>query len=354
MSKVYYISSFSEGTRLHGGTLRTMQIRELLNKKFGATKELNFNFQIKFKSLTTLPSILRPAVLKKILRGLSLAGCLKSAYLMKQVVRCIPKKSYVCLEVCGANSILIGHLLIDRECRIICFPHNIEALVCGVKTRLFHDEFSWLRMELELYRNSKQVFAISSFDHAILRSLNVDAEIFPYFPCSQRMTFLDEIRKIRKDSPSKGDFLLFASVGNQPTRMAVEDFLETFSARTFSAKYNLLVAGRGTEIFTHFNSKRIKIIGDINEESARLLQQKALFSVVPVIQTTGFLTKLVENNLMGLPTFVIGSYIQASSLEEYGIFMKEKLLISDVENTLNNLSNNHFRRFQRTEISVQF
>jgi hypothetical protein len=354
MSKVYYISSFEGGANLHGGTLRSMQIREVLNEIFHDIHELNFDFQIKPVPLGAAPSLMRPAMFKKMLEGLSLPGGLKLASLLKQVTRCIPKNSCVCLEICGVNSILLGHALINCGCRIICFPHNIEALVRGVKTRIFYDEFSWMRMELEVYRKAVKVFAISSFDRAILGSLGVDADVFPYFPCSQRMAFLSKINKTREDNCPKGDLLLFSSVNNHPTRVAVEGFITAFAEHAPSCKFNLLVAGRGTRIFHQFDGEKIRVLGEVNEEDAKSLLQQASFSIVPAIQTSGFLTKLVENNLIRLPTLVLGSYLQASSLEGYGIFMQANSSIANAIKTLNEPLNKSFSKFERTDICIQF
>lgn len=352
MNKVYYISSFTKDSSLHGGTLRTMQIREELDKQFRDIHELNFDFQIKLASLRVAPLLLRSTTFKKILEGLSLPGSIKLASLLKQVIQYIPKNSCVCLEVCGANSILLGHALISRGCRIICFPHNIEALVQGVKTRIFYDEFSWLRMELELYRRAVQVFAISSFDRAILASLGIKVGIFPYFPCSQRMAYLSEIKKAREDNLPTGGPLLFSSVNNYPTRIAVEGFINAFVEYASSCKFNLLVAGRGTEIFSRVDCKKIRILGEVSEEDAKSLQQQASFSIIPAIQTSGFLTKLVENNLIRLPTLVIGNYLQARSLEKYGIFIQENFSIA--LETLNEPLNINFSKFEPTDIHIQF
>lgn len=356
MSKIYYVSSFSKDSSLHGGTLRTMQIREELDKQFHDVHELNFDFQIKLELLGAAPLLLRPTTFKKILEGLSLPGSVKLASLLKQVIQCIPKNSCVCLEICGANSILLGHALISRGCRIICFPHNIEALVRGVKTRIFYDEFSWMRMELELYRKSVQVFAISSFDRAVLASLGVKVGIFPYFPCLQRMAFLDEIKKVREDNrlTRTRDLLIFSSVSNSPTRIAVEGFIHEFTKHASSYKFNLLVAGRGTEIFDQLDSEKIKILGEVDEEDARLLQQRASFSIVPAIQTSGFLTKLVENNLISLPTLVLGNYLQANSLEDYGIFMQADSTIKNMIKILNKPLNYSLKKFNHANIHIQF
>jgi hypothetical protein len=351
MAELFYISSFKEGSALHGGTLRSMQIRENLLETSHQLREIEFNFQLGIQSILGLPSMLSAGLAKKCFDGLTPAGALKLASLIYQVKQMVPVKSRVCLEVCGANSVLLGLALIAHGCEVVCFPHNIESFVHGVQTRLFKDEFSWMRSEVELYRRSGRVFCISSFDQAVVQCLGVAAEVFPYFPSDARLAWLSEIREHRYAEGQDGTLLLFSSVNNPPTKIAVERFIDNFQ-NIYNDGQRLVVAGRGTDSLKCYETQNVQVLGEIDETEAQLLQIRASISLIPVIQTTGFLTKLVENNLIGLPTLVMGDYQQATGLEHYGIFVGEISSLSGVMEVLNTAESQRFSNFQKPKINL--
>ena len=45
--------------------------------------------------------------------------------------------------------------------------------------------------------------------------------------------------------------------------------------------------------------------------------------IINQVQTSGFLIKLVEFNLAGIPILITSDYFQAKNLEKYGIFYKK-------------------------------
>lgn len=295
-----------------------MQIREeLINTIYGLT-ELTFDYNIKCNYKVIINSILYLAPFDCRPKGLTTAGHLKYAYLRSQIANIIPKGSNIYLEICGVNSILLGLALVKHGCHIICFPHNIEAMVPGANTRLFRTKFCWLENEIALYEKSESVQCISTLDQSILLCHGINAKFYPYYPCSERLEFLKSLKSKReKHVNQKGEFLLFTSVNNPPTFTAVTNFLQLIIKN--KSKINLIVAGRGTSKLKCFSSNSIRILGEVEDELSTKLLVEASFSIIPVIQTTGMLTKLIENNLIGIPSIVIGCYLQAQLLYEYGI-----------------------------------
>lgn len=304
---------------MHGGTLRSMQIREALNDQFEELNELEFEYELSVSGLVSALSRISPSLARKWFHGLTLAGLLKLAWLRVQVQRRVEPGGLVFLETCGINSILLGHALLEHGCRIVCFSHNIEALVRDVNTRLVCDAFSWMRFEMGLYKSASAVHTISEFDCAVIACFGVNAKCFPYFPCRSRLTWIESIRARREKYLAGSSLLLFSSVNNPPTRRAVGDFLDDFDASSVLSSQNLIVAGRGTEMFRTRAGERVQVLGEISSGVAESLQVEASLAVIPALQTTGFLTKLVENNLVGLPSLVVGDYLQAEALEKYGV-----------------------------------
>jgi hypothetical protein len=316
MTQIFSISSFKSDDAMHGGTLRSMQIRETLNLQIPEIVEIEFDYSLEF-NLRFFSSVgsFKPKLFSS---GVTIPGVIKYATLCNQVRKKVSRGSIVFIEICGANSILLGLALQSIGCRLICFPHNVESMVQGVKTRMFRDVFSWLRFEMELYKNASQIYCISTLDAAILGCYGVSASSFPYFPSESRMKWLMEIQVARRRGASGAGALLFSSVNNPPTRIAVDAFIKEY-ANSCSLDLPLTVAGRGTEVLSNHECESIRVLGEVTEEEALALQKNAEVAIVPARQTTGFLTKLIENNLIGLRTLVFGNYLQAEGLEDYGV-----------------------------------
>ena len=73
-----------------------------------------------------------------------------------------------------------------------------------------------------------------------------------------------------------------------------------------------------------------------------LLHAKA--AVIEQPPTSGFLIRLVEFNLAGVPIFVSGKYLQSKRMEDYGIFSVSKL-----EDILSTQTLQSFKKFSFPE-----
>ena len=96
------------------------------------------------------------------------------------------------------------------------------------------------------------------------------------------------------------------------------DYIQSFKQQKISTK--LKVAGFGTDIFKEFNSINIQILGSVTDKELKDLMKKAKCLIVNQAQTTGFLIKIVDFNIAGIPIFVTSEYYQAYNLEKFGIF----------------------------------
>ena len=67
--------------------------------------------------------------------------------------------------------------------------------------------------------------------------------------------------------------------------------------------------------------------------------------IINQAQTSGFLTKIVEFNLAGIPIIVTSNYYQAKNLEEYGIFNKDIKYLSKY--LLNRLLSKKYKFFEK-------
>jgi hypothetical protein len=175
--------------------------------------------------------------------------------------------------------------------------------------------------------------AICDFDQAIIESFSSNATVFPFYPVEKKLNSLRLIKSARIHVASN-DVLLLGTAGNPPTRIAIEAFLQKATATNFG-RFKITVAGFGCEVFSAFNSKDITILGSLSEERLNQLLVHVHCILIPVFQTTGFLTKLVDMNLAGIPVVLVGHYLQAINLENYGIYFSNTL--TDLPNILKSI-----------------
>ena len=65
------------------------------------------------------------------------------------------------------------------------------------------------------------------------------------------------------------------------------------------------------------------ILGAISDKKLIELMKNAKCLIINQVQTSGFLIKIVEFNLAGIPILITSDYFQAKNLENYGIFYKK-------------------------------
>ena len=155
-----------------------------------------------------------------------------------------------------------------------------------------------------------------------------------YFPAEKDHKKLRTIRRIRKKSflnKKSCHILLLGTVSNPPTRQGMLNAIKSFKNQ--NSKYHLNVAGFGTDIFNHLNSSNINILGSVTEKKLQELMQEAKCLIVNQAQTTGFLIKIVDFNLAGIPIFITSEYYQGYHLEKYGIFRKDYTQIFKILNS---------------------
>jgi hypothetical protein len=66
-------------------------------------------------------------------------------------------------------------------------------------------------------------------------------------------------------------------------------------------------------------------VGEVDNDTLNRLMIDCAFALIHQPPTTGFLTRLVDLNLAGVPVAVIGGYEQAQQLLAHGIFTFETL-----------------------------
>lgn len=323
--KYLHFSIFLGNLERHGGGRRSEQISELLENSGLAGISVNpyfgilSSFQVAFRH----PLLFLEAILFSIYLcfkcGLSLIGVVKFSIYSVNLIKNIKGTEFDVLlhETAPGVSIPFMQYLKWKGVPYIAIPHNIECLVPGQVIDMFRNECYVYLAEMTGYRAAQRVISICKFDAAILRSAGVLAEVLEYHPVRNDRVRFDYIRKSRGNCSEAVGFLLLGSAGNVPTYYGIKGLLEYFSQ--IDSDFCLTVAGYGTEVFKSYQNKKITVMGSVSEQEIDSLLINATALLINQPQTTGFLTKIVEMNLCGVPQIVVSDYFQIDGMERFGI-----------------------------------
>lgn len=322
--KYLHLSIFGGHAKRHGGTRRSEQIQEMLNGADGVS--VNPYLRLKPSLLVALChplTFLRALCFSAYLfatRGLSLWGFLQYAACSVNLMKVLERHEFdiVLHETAPGISIPFMRYLAWRGFDYIAIPHNIEYLVPGQVMKAFRANHRVYQTEVEGYRSARQVLAICEFDAAILRCSGADARTLEYRPTRRDRARFESIRESRAARSCFDGFLLLGTVENTPTFNGVKVLLDTL--RATHPELRLTVAGYGTEAFRDYQSDSVTILGSVSESQVESLLRGTTALLINQPQTTGFLTKIVEMNLCGVPQILISDYFQAKDMNRFGIF----------------------------------
>ncbi|MFC2108304.1 hypothetical protein ACFLS5_02465 [Candidatus Bipolaricaulota bacterium] len=327
--RIIFIPEFGQGEG--GGNQRSSQLAADIAKVFGETKSLDISYHKK-KAEWLMAVALLPVVWYKLRTyNLTTLGWLRACSLYKILRKDLAQKREVLFLIEGFHSVflILGILIRESREQYITFPQNIEFMVPGSHNKHFRTLEGRFRAEISLYRGAIRNVTISEFDRAIIETFSANACTYPFYPIEERLRFLRKVKTARRGSPGR-EVLILGTTLNVPVRMAVEDFLRKVSGHK-CGEFKINVAGLGTEKLCEYASSEITIMGTISAEKLAQVLASAYCVLVPVLQTTGFMTRLVDMNLAGIPVVIFGNYLQARNLKDYGIYFAERIEdLSDV------------------------
>lgn len=228
------------------------------------------------------------------------------------------KAGHAFLEYSVGVPTFVALMLSDRNIPYSILPHNIEFMVPNQRDKFFRSFGAAVEREVSVYRHAVVAHCISRFDQSILDCFSIKTNVFPYFPVMRDVKEFHGIRRMRLQR-KRGHVLILGTAYNPPTKQGMEVLLKAISDEP-EWRVPVVVAGYGTEAFDGWASDKIKIMGCVSSQSLKELMVQAHYVIVAQPATTGFMTRLIECNLSGVPVFIAGSYAQAEGLESMGIF----------------------------------
>ena len=350
--KYLLISNFLGCKKRHGGVKRAYQIKEIFDNFDCISINPYLSLKNSIKKAFNYPFIFIDALKFSIyfyLKGLSFRGIILFSFKSLEIIRIIYsfKDREIIIEGGGNFPIVLMNYLIFKKIRFYTFLDNIEYLVPQENIiNYFKSNKYKYNFEIEGYKKAKSIFTISEFDSAILGCHSIKSKTLNYFPCEKDLLEINEIKKIRNKefiNKKDGHILLLGTVHNTPTKNGILEAINFFNKQ--NKNYYLKVAGFGTEIFTKYNSDYIDIVGSVTDSKLKELIINTKFLLINQMQTTGFLTKIVDFNLLSVPIICTSEYYQAKNLEKYGIF---KVCYSEIPKLLtSNILEKEFEFFEK-------
>ena len=217
--------------------------------------------------------------------------------------------------------------------KVVVLPHNIEFLVPDREVLSRFRSYRGLReTELFIFQGADKVFTISKFDSAIVESIGGIAQCLSYWPCKEDESALLRIRDKRKSRRARTHTAVcVGTIHHGPTRRGFEAYLPIL-AEELGSKYQVLVLGNGTEALSN-KIPNVKVLGTVSAEILAEVLEDVDFAVIPVLQTSGMLTRLSDLNCAGVPILCLGDHVgvQLISDDNIKILNQRNLILSIVE-----------------------
>jgi glycosyltransferase involved in cell wall biosynthesis len=347
--KIACLIAYERRPQRHGGVKRSSQLIEATSELGIASHSIrNLKGNVLSAAISSPLQFLRFLVQAFLLvtrRGTSIPGALKfvaqAALLHNKLMKLGVEAAIV--ETWAGQGILTMLTLKCIKLPYVAMPQNIESMVPGKADKTFRNGAFALTSEIRGYANAQAVVTISRFDAAVLETLGVSAAVYGYYPEKSDVNSLRQISDARRLS-KKSHFLMLGTIKNAPTLQGMIALLDQLHFAPLADQ--LLIAGYGTESLRNYNSARINVVGSVSDEELYSLFKSCKALVISQTQTTGFLTRIVECNLASIPVYILGNYLQADGLEDYGVHQ-----ISSIDSLPAN-PNGEFKRFERPSLSI--
>lgn len=327
---VVHLSSSLWSAQRHGGVRRSEQIVHDIGRVYDELPVLScsrITRTWRVRPTVALPTAWRALCL--LLQGvLSPRGFVRYLTYGTSIAQFLAthKPGLVTLELCPGVSMIAGDIVRRSGVPYVVFPQNLEFLVPSPRPEVtFRNFVGAYEIEALLYRQARKVFAISGFDATILKCMGVDAGVWSSYPPEEDVVRFAKIRDARQaNAADRSEVLVLGTAINPPTHAGMSALLH--AVRTSSSwTHRINVVGFGTDTLDNGGSPYINIVGPVANDALDDLMIRSAFALIYQPPTTGFLTRLVDLNLAGIPVAVIGGYQQARDLQDFGIFFFDRL-----------------------------
>lgn len=326
MKSAIVIHSYHPDQDGHGGSHRSLQIRNKLVEEFGS-ELISFSVEDLAPRDAITPSLMLTAT-----RMLPYLKRFRFSSWLRLVAACnILQK----LNVCGFDKVFVEQspnqsiyfsaaiALMGSEYTLI--PHNVEFLVAG---QSFADEsIPYLLVKLSA-ESANDIWTISEFDKKIFEIFNQNTKFLPYSPPPEVANDLKRSLKSLTSQETEGllrstdyeleRFKFILSIGtfdNPPSRKGAIRLSALFEANKFGEADFLVFTGRGSDSLIFGRSKKIIKLGYVDSQLLMALVMRCTAIVIYQVPTTGWMTRLNTLSGFGKIIHVNGDYLSGKGYE---------------------------------------
>lgn len=200
---------------------------------------------------------------------------------------------------------IIPYLAQEQRVKVIAIPQNLESFV--VEGQL--DSFSVNKLlksfnkEIEYLAQSDAVFCISREEQWLLKLLGINnADFLPYYPPSNRLSNLLELRKLRTYQSQSKRFLILGTC-NTPTYLGMVEQIQWLNQLQKNMDFEVDIAGYGTEKLKEYcQNPKFNLLGTVDSDKLNYLLLNAKALLVHQRAGAGALTRIPEMIIAGIPT----------------------------------------------------
>lgn len=202
----------------------------------------------------------------------------------------------------------------EQGYKVIALPHNIESLVSG-QTDIYTQRKPPKNLENEIrhLNMADSVFCISREEQWLLRLFGVNADFLPYYPPSQILENLLQVRESRLLAQNNGfaqnnQFLILGTAHNTPTYQGMLQQIHLLQSLIRKVDFEVDVAGFGTEkLKEHCTVPRVNFHGSLPQEKLNTLLSSTKAVLIHQNAGAGALTRIPELLIAGIPIIANGN-----------------------------------------------
>lgn len=336
--KIIYFSRFHNNPYSNGGDRRTAQLCDALchvSYEFVALTDLSHPHKDNIKNvMSNLPDFIQEKLMLYLKQQVTRNNYLKwSERFREHLVKSntLSKVFVASLVVNKPGLIIIDDPVFfepvvnyakENKVPLVAFCHNIESLS---RTQVSNStQLELVSYELDLIGKCDLVITISKEETFLLNNLGMNTVYLPYYPHTNTITNLRQIR-IKRQQSHKSDFLLLGSATNLATLEGMRQVISSVISSRILQDDSLIIAGYGTgEIAINGCDPRIQVRGDLSEDELHGLLATVKGCIIYQETGAGALTKIPELLAAGVPV-ISNSHAARSHYYLPGIFEFENL-----------------------------
>ena len=306
--RILHYGRFLNAATRHGGTRRSEQLREILER--GGLQVIPVALESqrlgsRFARVLGVARGARVSPLHELAQVRRPAGLYHRAMADKSLGSTPPGLPAVWES--GPGEAFYGGWAARRHGhRVVAAPQNFDSLTPGMASAWTgRNSPDWFGEELNQLHYADAVFVLSAHDRWLLSLYGVQAEVLPYHPPADIKAQLLKMRRLRSARPSGGNSVLaLGTIGSEPTARGFRDLLQMLDGTSHSRSTvaSIVIAGHGTErLRTDFERIGARVMGTVSEIELDELRLDARALLVHYVPAPGALTRIPEALIAGIP-----------------------------------------------------